>query len=89
MISCCFLTRQILHRFDQAGISFAGSNSKIETFRFVSMDDSEVFCLFSENSKPGKSNCKLERLFLLKEFEPSPDRRMIKLLTFDNLFPPP
>ena len=93
-ISCCFLTRQILHHFDQAGISFAGSNSKIETFRFVSMDDSEVFCPFSENSNPEKFYCtflleKLERLFLLKEFEPSPDRRMIKLLTFDNLFPPP
>lgn len=43
------------------------------------MDDSEVFCPFSENSNPEKFYCtflleKLERLFLLKEFEPSPDR---------------
>ena len=31
---------------------------------------------------------KLARLFILKEVKPSPDSRMIKLLTFDNLFPP-
>ena len=30
----------------------------------------------------------LLRLFILKEVKPSPDRKMIKLLTFDNLFPP-
>ena len=28
-------------------------------------------------------------LSLLKEVKPSPDRKMLKLLTFDNLFPPP
>lgn len=28
------------------------------------------------------------RLLLLKEFKPSPERKMIKLLTFMNLFPP-
>ena len=27
-------------------------------------------------------------LYLLKEVKPSVDRKMIKLLTFDNLFPP-
>lgn len=31
---------------------------------------------------------KLARLFLLKEFKPSPKRKMMKLLTFINLFPP-
>ena len=31
---------------------------------------------------------KLARLFLSKEFKPSPERKMIKLLTFINLFPP-
>ena len=31
---------------------------------------------------------KLALLSLVKEVTPSPDRRMIKLLTFDNLFPP-
>ena len=31
---------------------------------------------------------KLVRLFILKEVKPSPDSRIIKLLTFDNLFPP-
>ena len=31
---------------------------------------------------------KLVRLFLLKDVKPSPDSKMIKLLTFDNLFPP-
>ena len=28
------------------------------------------------------------RLFILKEVKPSPDSKMIKLLIFDNLFPP-
>ena len=31
---------------------------------------------------------KLVRLFILKEVKPSPDSRMVKLLTFDNLLPP-
>ena len=34
------------------------------------------------------SPTKLVRLFILKEVKPSPDGKMIKLLTFDNLFPP-
>ena len=32
---------------------------------------------------------KLALLSILKEVKPSPDSRRIKLLTFDNLFPPP
>ena len=35
------------------------------------------------------SQKKLARLFILKEAKPSPDGKMIKLHTFDNLFPPP
>ena len=31
---------------------------------------------------------KLVRLFILKGLKPSPDSRMMKFLTFDNLFPP-
>ena len=31
---------------------------------------------------------KLALLSLLEEVKPSPDRKIIKLLTFDNLFPP-
>ena len=31
---------------------------------------------------------KLVRLFILKEVKPSPDNKLIRLLTFDNLFPP-
>ena len=31
---------------------------------------------------------KFARLFILKKVKPSPDRKLIKLLTFDNLFPP-
>lgn len=31
---------------------------------------------------------KLARLFFLKEFKPSVERKMIKVLTFINLFPP-
>ena len=30
----------------------------------------------------------LVRLFILKKVKPSPNSKMIKLLTFDNLFPP-
>ena len=44
--------------------------------------------------QPGKlhftffSPKKLPRLFILKEVKPSPDSKMIKLLTFDNVLPP-
>ena len=45
------------------------------------MDTPEIFIiLFSPE--------KLALLSLLKEVEPSPDCKMLKLLTFDNLFPP-
>jgi len=34
------------------------------------------------------SSEKSARLFLLKEFKPSPDRKMVKLPTFEHLFLP-
>ena len=42
---------------------------------------------------PEKLNCtflseKLAKLFLLREFKPPPDHKMIKPLPFDNFFPP-
>ena len=34
------------------------------------------------------SPARLTWLFLLKQVKPSPDRKMVTLLAFDNLFPP-
>ena len=49
--------------------------------------------LFSKKAPPESfivlgSPKKFVRLFILKEVKPLPDSEMIKLLTFDNLFPP-
>ena len=52
------------------------------------------FCVFSKKIHPGKlhftffSPEKLVQLFILKEVQRYLDSKMIKLLTFDNLFPP-
>ena len=52
------------------------------------------FNVSSYNINPGKIHCaffplkKLARVFLLKEVKPSPDRKMMKPLSFENLFPP-
>ena len=54
----------------------------------------EVFARVLKKRHPGKphftlfSPKKLVRLFILKEVKPSPESKMIKLLTFDYLFPP-
>ena len=45
------------------------------------------FCAFSKKDIQ-ESLKKLVRLFILKEVKPSRDRKIIKLFTFDNLFPP-
>ena len=52
-------------------------------------------CVFSKKKKtPQKASFyffspkRLGRLFTLKKVKPSLDSKMIKLLTFDNLFPP-
>ena len=54
---------------------------------------SSFFRVFSKNRHPGKLYCRFSseksaRYFLLKEVKPSPDRKMVKLLTFENLFLP-
>ena len=72
----------------------------VETFRFEDQNDSssrfdwKVFRVFSKNRLPGKlyftfdSPEKLELLSLWKEVTPSSNRKMIKLVTFENLFLP-
>ena len=49
---------------------------------YKKMDTSKTFILLFVRQK-GRA-----LFFSLKEVNPSPDRKMIKLLTFDNLFPP-
>ena len=52
------------------------------------------FCLFYKMDTPARNlHCtffhqELARLCLLKEIKPSPDRKVIRLPTFDDLFPP-
>ena len=54
----------------------------------------KVFARALKKRHPGKlhfnffSPKKLVRLFILKEAKPSTESRMIKLVTFDSLFPP-
>ena len=55
----------------------------------------KVFARVLKKRQPGKlhfpfffSPKKFVRLFILKQVQPFPDRKIIKLLTFDNLFPP-
>ena len=53
-----------------------------------------VFARVLKKRHPGKphftvfSSIKIVRLFILKEVKPSTESKMIKLLTFDYLFPP-
>ena len=72
----------------------------VDSFRFKDGDDYEydiwltVFSRIIKIQNPPKawfyhfSQKKLALLPLVKEVAPSPDRKMIKLLTFDNLFSP-
>ena len=56
--------------------------------------DLKFFRVFPENRYPGKLHRTLESpenltlLSSLKEVKPSPDHNLIKLVTFNNLFPP-
>ena len=74
----------------------------LEAFCFEDENDYEYEVLFKvfsrivKNRPQGMFHCiyifffspeKLALLSLLKEVKPSPDRNMIKLETFDNLFP--
>ena len=81
-------------------VSWRFLRSLIERFRFKDDDDYEyeiwleVFRTFLKYRLPGKLHFtifsleKLALLPLVKKATPSPDRKVIKLLTFDNLFPP-
>ena len=72
----------------------------IESFRFEEQNEYDydielkVFYSCSQKKTPQESFIvlfspkTLSRLFTLKEVKPSPDSKMIKLLIFDNLFPP-
>ena len=74
-------------------------NFTTENFRFEDENEYEIklkiFARVLKKKTPRKASFyffspkKLVRLFILKEVKPSPDSKMIKLLTFDNLFPPP
>ena len=71
-----------------------------ETFRVEDENDYEyeiwfeVFSRIVKKQTPRNSSLyffspeKIALLSLLKEVDPSPDCKMLKLLTFDNLFPP-
>ena len=75
---------------------------KLESFRFKDEDDYEykiymqlkAFSRTLEKYSTRKASLyyfspeKFVRLFLLERVLPFPDRKMIKLLKFDNLFPP-
>ena len=56
--------------------------------------DLKFFCVLSENSHSRILHCtffspeKVALLLLLKEVKTSSDRKMLKLVIFDNLFPP-
>ena len=75
-------------------------NAAGNTFRFEDENDYEyeisfkVFSRIVKNIHPGILHCfffspdKLELLSLLKEVKTSSDCKMLKLLTFDNLFSP-
>ena len=70
----------------------------VETFRFEDENDENDYkdlIFLNSNKTPGRqleifnvlfSPERLSQLFLLKEVKPSPDYKIIKLLTFDNLF---
>ena len=71
--------------------SLLGLKGLIETFRFKDEDDYE-YEIWLQVYTPRKASFyhfsleKLALLPLVKEVTPSPDRKIIKLLTFDNLF---
>ena len=68
-------------------------HSLLESFRFEN-DNEYEYEINWPRFNPGKllfsffSLKKLVRLIILKEVKPSPESKMIKRLTFENLFPP-
>ena len=86
-LSCNEVRREWKVLFGSARVNWRALDLRTRTVRrftlkFLRMfysPDSFILLFFTK---------KLVRLFILKEIKPSPDSRMIKLLTFDNLFPP-
>ena len=54
----------------------------LKFFAYCQKIDSPEYFIFLFPSE------KLKMISLLKEVKPSPDGKMVKLLTFDNFFPP-
>ena len=69
-------------------------DSRTRTTRNSTRFNLKFFRVFEKNRYPGKLHCtffsleKIALLSMLKEFKPTLDRKMIKLLTFDNSLNP-
>ena len=67
---------------------------RLESFRFQDEIWINVFSRILKNRHPGKLHCtflareKLQLLSVLMEIKTSPEGKKIKVMTFDNLFPP-
>ena len=67
---------------------------RLESFRFEEEIWIKVFSRILKNRQPGKLHCtffapeKLQLLSVLMEIKTSPKGKKIKVMTFDNLFPP-
>ena len=87
-------------KFEGSGKFGRFSEGKLESFRLEDEKEYEIFLrvfarFLRQNDTPETYMYillfvpkKLVRLFILKEVKPTPDSRMIKRLTFGNLFPP-
>ena len=78
------------------GVLWESESSELESFRFEDQDEVQ-FKVFVRILKKGHPESfillffppkKLVRLSILNQVKSSPDGKMIKLLTFNNLFPP-
>ena len=78
------------------GVLWGSESSELESFRFEDQDEVQ-FKVFVRILKKGHPESfillffppkKLVQLSILNQVKSSPDGKMIKLLTFNNLFPP-
>ena len=78
------------------GVLWESESSELESFRFEDQDEVQVK-VFVRILKKGHPESfillffppkKLVRLSILNQVKSSPDCKMIKFLTFNNLFPP-
>ena len=78
------------------GVLWESESSELESFRFEDQDEVQ-FKVFVRILKKGHPESfillffppkKLVQLSILNQVKSSPDGKMIKLLTFNNLFPP-